>query len=99
MTLLFDLQIAKGILCICNFRLALVSSQCHMDWGLLDRSTARYFYKQPKASLHKPTGLLENLFPKKGVFKNNLQHLEKMFFSQTNTTPKMAFYLTQWPIC
>jgi predicted transcriptional regulator len=33
--------------------------------GLLNRSTARYFYKRLEASLHKPTGnLLENLFLK-----------------------------------
>jgi hypothetical protein len=31
--------------------------------GLLDRSTAGYFYERLKTSLHKPTGnLLENLF-------------------------------------
>jgi hypothetical protein len=31
--------------------------------GLLDRSTARYFYKRIKTSLHKPRGnLVENLF-------------------------------------
>jgi hypothetical protein len=64
--------------------------------GLLDRSTARYFYKRLKTSLHKPTGnLVEKLFSKKCTFKNNLQLLEKKFLSQTNTTPKMAFYLTK----
>ncbi len=32
-------------------------------WGMLDRSTARYFYKRLRTSLHKPRGnLLENLF-------------------------------------
>ncbi len=36
--------------------------------GLLDRSTARCFYKRLKTSLHKPRGnLLENLFSKKNV--------------------------------
>ncbi len=46
--------------------------------GLLDRSTARYVYKRLKASLRKPTGnLLENLFSKKCVLKNNLQLLGK----------------------
>jgi hypothetical protein len=36
--------------------------------GLLDRSTARYFYKGSKTSLHKHTGnLVENLFYKKNV--------------------------------
>jgi hypothetical protein len=48
--------------------------------GLLDRSTALYFYKQLKTSLHKPRGnLLEKLFSKKCAFKNNLQLLEKSF--------------------
>jgi hypothetical protein len=46
--------------------------------GLLDRSTARYFYKRLKPSLHKPTdNLLENLFCRKCAFKNNSQLLEK----------------------
>ncbi len=67
--------------------------------GLLDRSTALYFYKQLKTSIHKPIGsLFENLFSKKYAFKNNLQLLEKKFLSQTNTTSKMAFYLAKWPI-
>jgi hypothetical protein len=45
--------------------------------GLLDRSTARYFYKQLKTSLHKPRGnLLENLFSRNYAVKNNLQLLE-----------------------
>jgi hypothetical protein len=57
--------------------------------GLLDRSTARYFYKWLKTKVHKPTSiLLENLFSKNCTFKNNLQLLEKKFLSQTNTTPK-----------
>ncbi len=44
--------------------------------GLLDRSTARYFYKGPKTSLHKHTGnLVENLFSKKCAFENYLQLL------------------------
>jgi hypothetical protein len=67
-----------------------------LDRGLLDRSTARYFYKRLKASLHEPTGnLLENLFSKKCVFKNNLQLLEKKFLSQTNTTPKTGVLLNK----
>ncbi len=50
--------------------------------GLLDRSTARYFYKRLKTSLHKPRGnFLENLFSKKCALKNNLQLLEKKFLS------------------
>jgi hypothetical protein len=58
---------------------------CLFVWGLLDRSTARYFYKRLKTSLHKPRGnLLENLFSKKCAFINNLQLLEKTFLSQTN---------------
>ncbi len=64
--------------------------------GLLDRSTARYFYKQLKTSLHKPRGnFLENLFSKKCAFKNNLQLLEKKFLSQTNTTPKNGILLSK----
>jgi hypothetical protein len=60
-----------------------------LKWGLLDRSTALYFYKQLKTSIHKPIGnLLENLFSKECAFKNNVQLLEKKVFSQTNTTPK-----------
>jgi hypothetical protein len=66
------------------------------DGGLLDRYTARYVYKQLKASLHKPTSkLLENVFSKKCVFKNNLQLLEKKFLSQTNTTPKNGILLNK----
>jgi hypothetical protein len=64
--------------------------------GLLDRSTALYFYKQLKTSIHKPRGnLLENLFSKKCVFKIILQLLEKMFLSQTNTTPKNGILLNK----
>ncbi len=67
--------------------------------GLPDRSTALYFYKRLKTSLHKPKGnLLENLFSKKYAFKNNLQLLEKKFLSQTNTTPKNGILLSKWPI-
>ncbi len=67
-----------------------------MNWGLLDRSTARYFYKRLKRSLHKPRGyLLENIFSKKCAFKNNLQPLEKTFLSQTNTTPKNGILLNK----
>jgi hypothetical protein len=62
---------------------------------------ARYFYKQLKKSLQKPTGnLLENPFSRKCAFKNNLQLLEKKFLFQTNATPsngillyKMAHFL------
>ncbi len=62
--------------------------------GLLDRSTARYFYKRLKTSLHKPRGnLLENLFSKKCALKNNLKLLEKKFLSQTSTTPKNGVLL------
>ncbi len=40
--------------------------------GLLDISTALYFYKRLKTSLHKPRGnLLENLTSKKCAFKNS----------------------------
>jgi hypothetical protein len=64
--------------------------------GLLDRSTALYFYKRLKTSLHKPRGnLLQNLFYKKCAFKNNLQLLEKNFLSQTNTTPKNVILLSK----
>jgi hypothetical protein len=62
--------------------------------GLLDRSTALYFYKRLKTSLHKPRGnLVENLISKTCAFKNNLQLLEKKFLSQTNTTPKNGILL------
>ncbi len=45
--------------------------------GLLDRSTARYFYKGSKTSIHKHKGnLVENLFSKKCAFKNYLQLLK-----------------------
>jgi hypothetical protein len=65
-------------------------------WGLLDRSTARYFYKRLKTSLHKPRGILvEILFYKKCALKNNLQLLEKQFLSQTNTTPKTGILLNK----
>jgi hypothetical protein len=65
-----------------------------MGRGLLDRSTARYFYKRLKTSLHKPRGnLVEILFSKKCAFKNNLHLLEKKFLSQTNTTPKNGILL------
>jgi hypothetical protein len=65
-------------------------------WGLLDRSTALYFYKRLKTSLHKPRGnLLENLFYKKCAFKNNLQLFEKKVLSQTNTTPKNGILLSK----
>jgi hypothetical protein len=64
--------------------------------GLLDRSTALYFYKRLKTNLHKPKGnFLENLFSKKCAFKNNLQILEKKFLSQTNTTPKNGILLSK----
>jgi hypothetical protein len=64
--------------------------------GLLDRSTARYFYKRLKTSLHKPRdNLWENLFSKKCAFKINLQLSEKKFFSQTNTTPKNGILLNK----
>jgi hypothetical protein len=44
--------------------------------GLPDRSTARYFYKGSKTSLHKHTGnLVENLFSKICALKNYLQLL------------------------
>jgi hypothetical protein len=59
-----------------------------IKWGLLDRSTARYFYKRLKSSLHKPTGIiLENLFSTKCAFKNNLQLLEKKVFVSNEYTP------------
>jgi hypothetical protein len=64
--------------------------------GLLDRSTARYFYKRLKTSLHKPRdNLLEHLFSKKCSFKINLQLLEQTFMSQTNTTPKNGILLNK----
>jgi hypothetical protein len=66
------------------------------SWGLLDRSTTRYFYKQLKTSLHKSTGNLEeNLFSKKCAFTISLQFLEKKFLSQTNTTPKNSILLNK----
>jgi hypothetical protein len=53
-------------------------------------------YKRLEASLHKPTGkLLENVFSKKCVFKNNLKLLEKKFLSQTNITPKNGILLNK----
>jgi hypothetical protein len=64
--------------------------------GLLDRSTAQYFYERLKTSLHKPTGnLLENLFSKQCTFNNNLQLLEKKFLSQLNTIPKNGILLNK----
>jgi hypothetical protein len=66
------------------------------EWGLLDRSTARYFYKRLKTSLHKPRGnLVENLFYKYCAFKSTLQLLEKTFLSQTNTTSKNGILLNK----
>jgi hypothetical protein len=73
-----------------------VTTGVQPERGLLDRSTARYVYKRLKASLHKPTGnLLENLFSKKCVFKNNLQLLEKKLLSLTDTTPKNGILLNK----
>jgi hypothetical protein len=63
---------------------------------LLDRSTARYFYKRLKTSLHKPRGnFLENVFSKKCAFEKKLQLLEKKFLSQTNTIPKNDISLSK----
>jgi hypothetical protein len=60
--------------------------------GLLDRSTARYFYKGPKTSLHKHTGnLVENLFSKKCAFENYLQLDIKVFVSNNHNTLKWPF--------
>ncbi len=60
--------------------------------GLLDRSTARYFYKRLKPSLHKPTGnLLGNLFCRKCAFKNNSLLLEKSFCLNKYNTEKWHF--------
>ncbi len=51
--------------------------------GLLNKSTAWYFYKRLKTSLHKPTGnLLQNLFSKKCAFKNNLQFKKSFCLKQ-----------------
>jgi hypothetical protein len=62
--------------------------------GLLDRSTAQYFYKRLKTSLHKPrVNLLENLFSKKCALKNNLKLLENKFLSQTKNIPKNGILL------
>jgi hypothetical protein len=67
-----------------------------VERGLLDRSTAQYFYKRLKTSVHKPTGnLFENLFSRKCAFKNNLQFLEKKFLSRTNTTLKNGILLNK----
>jgi hypothetical protein len=67
--------------------------------GLLDKSTARYFYKRLKTSLHKPRGnLLEILFYNKCAFKNNLQLSEKSFSLKQVQHLKMAFYFKKWPI-
>jgi hypothetical protein len=61
--------------------------------GLLDRSTARYFYNWLKTSLNKPTGnLLKNLFPRICAFKNNLQVLEYKLLSQKYNT--LIWYFT-----
>ncbi len=61
-----------------------------VEWhkrGLLDRSTALYFYKGSKTSLHKQTrNLVENLFSKKCALKNYLQLLTYKFLSETTTT-------------
>ncbi len=49
--------------------------------GLLDISTARYFYKVPKTILHKPTansGI--NIFYKKCLYKHYLQLLLLILF-------------------
>ncbi len=74
----------------------MVAPYQQMRRGLLDRSTARYFYKRLKASLHKPTdNLLENLFSKKCVFKNNLQLLEQIFCLKHVKHLKVTFYLTK----
>jgi hypothetical protein len=61
-------------------------AECHLR-GLLDRSTARYFYHRIKTCLHKHTGnLVENLFYRKCTSKNYLQPLLEKFLSQTTTT-------------
>ncbi len=49
-----------------NGKLPFVCCKLKTERGLLDRSTARYFYKRHKTSLHKLTeNLIENLFYKK----------------------------------
>ncbi len=49
--------------------------KCH-KWGLLDISTARYFYKVPKTILHKSTGnSWINIFYNKCLYKHYLQLL------------------------
>jgi hypothetical protein len=68
-------------------------------WGLLDRSTAGYFYKQLKTSLYKPTGnLLKNPFNRKCVFKNNLQLLEKKVFVSNKCNTLNGILLNKWHI-
>ncbi len=58
-----------------------------LQGGLLDRFTARYFYKGSETSLHKHTeNLVENMFSTKCALKNYLQLLTQKFLSQTTTT-------------
>ncbi len=59
----------------------IVSFPSKEERGLLDRSTARYFYKQLKQVYTSPTGnLIQNLFSEKYAFKNNLELLGKKVF-------------------
>ncbi len=60
--------------------------------GLLDRSTARYFYKGPKTNLHKYTGnLVENLFSKNVHLKIITTFHIKVFVSNNHNTLKWPF--------
>jgi hypothetical protein len=57
--------------------------------GLLERSTARYFYKRLKTCLHKPTGnLLEILVYRKCTFENCLQFFINVFVSNKHSALK-----------
>jgi hypothetical protein len=66
---------------------------CSTDLRLYtSKNGLKQVYTSPEAIYEK------TYFLKKCEFKINLQLLEKKFLSQTNTTPKMAFYLAKWPI-
>ncbi len=54
--------------------------------GLLDISTARYFYKVPKTILHKPIANSEkNILYNKCLYKHYLQLLYYILFCKTNS--------------
>ncbi len=73
-----------------------------VEWqgGLLDRSTARYFYKWLKTSLHKPIcNLLKTCFLENVQSKINYNFYNKSFCNKQIQDLTMVVYLTKWDVC